>query len=53
MRGAVIGKDGWVRCPVHATKLCRLEKNGSARGVRLWCSRCGDEVILDTRGREP
>lgn len=48
MLRADIGADGWVLCPVHFTKLCRMDKGGVAKGLRLWCSRCKAEVELDT-----
>jgi len=48
MSKAVIDRDGWVMCSVHWTKLCRMDKGGGAKGLRLWCSRCKGEVELDT-----
>jgi len=48
MAKAIICKDGWIMCPVHWTKLCRVDEGGCAKGIRLWCSRCKGEVELDT-----
>lgn len=50
---AIVSRDGWILCPIHWTKLCRLDKGGRAIGVKLWCSRCRAEIELDTEsGRE-
>jgi hypothetical protein len=47
MAKAVIDRDGWAKCPVHFTKLGRVDRGGKAKGVKLWCSRCKGEVELD------
>lgn len=52
MLKAIISKDGWILCPIHWTKLCKLEPGKKAHGVHLWCSRCKGEVVLDTDEKE-
>ncbi|MEG1108557.1 MAG: hypothetical protein RSE97_06800 [Oscillospiraceae bacterium] len=51
MTKAIVSPDGWVLCPFHFTKLCRIDEDGEARGVKLWCSRCKAEHVLNSSAK--
>ena len=40
--------DGWAYCPLHKTKLCRVDVGACAKGIKLWCKQCRAEIEFDT-----
>ena len=40
--------DGWACCPLHKTKLCRVDVGACAKGIKLWCKQCRAEIEFDT-----
>ena len=46
MKHAII-RDDWALCPIHGAKLCRIEPDGRARGIKLWCKQCRAEIHFE------